>query len=377
MKAKSIVLVVMIIFIIGTIWYFESTKSHPTNPSETINADINIEDLQNKSATEQVKHTLTEADKERIAQKAQQYERAKELVNPDGYINVENITIGELIGAKVIMIDFWTYSCINCQRTLPYLTTWYDKYEKDGLVIIGVHTPEFAFEEKYENVLGAVEKWNITYPVVQDNDRETWSAYQNRYWPRKYIIDIDGFIVYDHIGEGAYDETEKKIQELLEERNVVLGVNREVNNDIVYFDPQKGDSTGVTPEIYFGYKFNRDHFGNTESWRPLVYVNYSIPENTQKDFFYVNGTWVNYQDDMEVVSDEAYVQLEFHARDVNVVAGSEEPALLEVFIDGERVDEIDVSTSDLYSLYKGDRTSTRTLLLRAEKGIKFNTFTFG
>ena len=147
------------------------------------------------------------------------YPRFAELANPDGYLNTDHdITIGEYIGKKVILVDFWTYSCINCQRTLPYLTSWDEKYRDEGLLIIGVHTPEFGFEKEYDNVKRAIEKFNIKYPVVQDNEYQTWRAYKNRYWPRKYLIDIDGYIVYDHIGEGAYDETEEKIREVLKER---------------------------------------------------------------------------------------------------------------------------------------------------------------
>ena len=183
---------------------------------------------------------------------------AKELVNPDGYINVDNITISELIGKKVILVDFWTYSCINCQRTLPYLVAWYNRYKDDGFIIIGVHTPEFDFEKDYNNVVEATKKWGITYPVVQDNEYQTWRAYNNRYWPRKYLIDIDGFIVYDHIGEGAYDETEMKIRELLDERRQVLGIGEELTNDMAVVKPETTEFSKITtPEIYFGYGFQK------------------------------------------------------------------------------------------------------------------------
>ena len=151
----------------------------------------------------------------RIGNKEARYDKAKEISSPDGFINTAPITISELIGEKVILIDFWTYSCINCQRTLPYLNAWYEKYKDSGLAIVGIHTPEFGFEKEYDNVLAAAKKFGVTYPVVLDNDYATWRAYSNRYWPRKYLIDIDGYIVYDHSGEGAYDQTERKIQELL------------------------------------------------------------------------------------------------------------------------------------------------------------------
>src|SRR3989338_220306 len=164
--------------------------------------------------------------------KASKYESAKEISTPDGFINTDNITVGEFVGKKVVLLDIWTYSCINCQRTLQYLKAWYEKYADKGLVIIALHTPEFEFEHKYDNVLAAVKKFGIAYPVVLDNDYSTWTAYGNRYWPRKYLIDIDGYVVYDHIGEGGYEETERKIQELLEERMTRLGVKNGIAKDI-------------------------------------------------------------------------------------------------------------------------------------------------
>ena len=130
------------------------------------------------------------------------------------WINSQPLSIADLKG-KVVMVDFWTYSCINCIRTLPHMNAWQEKYADKGLIIIGIHTPEFEFEKNYANVKFAVEKYGIKYPVVQDNDYKTWRAYGNSYWPRKYLIDKEGNIRYDHIGEGGYEETEKVIQQLL------------------------------------------------------------------------------------------------------------------------------------------------------------------
>lgn len=140
--------------------------------------------------------------------------KAPELTGIATWINSNPLTIESLRG-KVVLIDFWTYSCINCIRTQPYLNAWYDKYEKDGLVIIGVHAPEFAFEKIETNVREASQKAGIRYPLALDNDFATWNAYGNRYWPAKYLIDQEGNIVYKHFGEGAYQEVEDKIVELL------------------------------------------------------------------------------------------------------------------------------------------------------------------
>src|SRR3989344_2533428 len=199
----------------------------------------------------------TPASSARIAGKAAQYPLAREIVAPAGFINTPDgapITIQEFIGAKVILLDIWTYSCINCVRTLPYLRAWHEKYADEGLLIIGIHTPEFAFEKEIENVRAATERFGITWPVVLDNDRGTWTAYRNQYWPRKYLIDIDGFVVYDHIGEGGYEETEAKIQELLEERAERLGARDNIAENIISpTDAASPDLSAVeTPELYFG-----------------------------------------------------------------------------------------------------------------------------
>lgn len=144
---------------------------------------------------------------------------APEISSPDGFINTEGkpVTISELKGKKVVLVSFWTYSCINCKRTLPYLNDWYTKYKDQGLEIISIHTPEFAFERVQKNVENAVLVQNIKYPVVLDNDYSTWNSYGNQYWPRKYLVNKDGYIIYDHAGEGDYEETEKQIKKALEE----------------------------------------------------------------------------------------------------------------------------------------------------------------
>jgi len=162
MKTRNVILVIAIICIVAVIGYFELQKPDISDIDE--NVDIIIEsgpigNINEQSATtKEPKVKLTEEDKKRIATKARNYVRAKELVSPDGYINTNSITLQEHVGKNILLVDFWTYSCINCQRTLPYVTSWYEKYKDEGLVIIGVHTPEFGFEEKYDNVLKATEK---------------------------------------------------------------------------------------------------------------------------------------------------------------------------------------------------------------------------
>jgi thiol-disulfide isomerase/thioredoxin len=197
---RNIILVLVLLLIIGSIFYLESLRpSLSTQP-----ADITAKNVSGNVV------------------EAAMFPKAKEIVNPTGFINTDNITISELIGRKVILVDFWTFLCINCQNTLPYLKSWYAKYKDQGLIIIGVHTPELPPERDPENVKAAVKRLGIEYPVVLDNNYATWNAYSNHYWPTMYLIDIDGYIVYTHIGEGAYSETEQTIQRLLLERSITI-----------------------------------------------------------------------------------------------------------------------------------------------------------
>ncbi|MGI8860499.1 MAG: redoxin domain-containing protein [Rubrobacteraceae bacterium] len=160
-----------------------------------------------------------EAKDERIARKEKEFDRAEEIAAPSGFINADDVSINAARGEKVILLDFWTYSCINCQHTQPYINRWHERYADDRLQVVGVHTPEFGFEKEYANVEQAVREAGIEYPVVLDNSYATWNAYDQRYWPAMYLIDADGFIRYRHFGEGAYGETEAKIRELLAERD--------------------------------------------------------------------------------------------------------------------------------------------------------------
>ncbi len=161
----------------------------------------------------------------RVKSDLAQYGQAPEFVGIAKWLNTDSpFTMQELRG-QVVLIDFWTYSCINCIRTFPYVTAWYEKYKDRGLVVIGVHTPEFEFEKKTDSVVGAMKKFQIHFPVAQDNDYETWQAYRNRFWPALYLIDAEGRIRYTHSGEGQYEETESAIQDLLLESET-WGISR-------------------------------------------------------------------------------------------------------------------------------------------------------
>ena len=163
------------------------------------------------------------SDAERISGKEDEYRRAEEISNPSGFVNADGFSVEDAAGENVVLLEFWTYTCFNCQNVQPHLNAWHEAYADDGLQVVGVHTPEFGFEREYANVEAAVREAGIEYPVVLDNGYATWDAYDNRYWPAIYLIDADGFVRYKHFGEGAYGATEQKIEDLLAEMDRVSG----------------------------------------------------------------------------------------------------------------------------------------------------------
>jgi thiol-disulfide isomerase/thioredoxin len=319
-----------------------------------------------------------------------QFRLAPELAKISGHVNIEELSLADLRG-KVVLVDFWTYSCINCIRTIPYLNAWHEKYADQGLVIVGVHTPEFEFEKNHDNVVAAVEKFGIEYPVVQDNDKGTWREYENRYWPRKYLIDDEGYIRYDHIGEGAYAETEKVIQSLLAERAANSGQTISIDGSISQPDAQNVDFGKIrTPELYFGYQFARAKLGNPEGFKPGEVVSYSIPENSEikPNIIYVSGDWKNNPDSMELQGEIGRIVLSYSAKAVNIVAGGQgELHIVENRVqltgDGRGHDvsetgQLDVDGQRLYNIVMHDDYGTRTIEITAiGKGFQIYTFTFG
>jgi thiol-disulfide isomerase/thioredoxin len=320
-----------------------------------------------------------------------QFKLAPELQKISGTINTGPISLAELKG-KVVLVDFWTYSCINCIRTIPYLNAWHEKYADQGLVIVGVHAPEFEFEKNIDNVKSAVEKYGIKYPVVQDNDKGTWKAYENRYWPRKYLVDDEGYIRYDHIGEGAYAETEKVIQSLLAERASNSGLT--INIDGSISRPESVQSVEFnkirTPELYFGYQFARAKLGNPEGFVPGQVMSYNISENPeiQPNTIYLSGEWKNNNDSMELQSPVGKVILTYSAKSVNIVAGGtgelhvvEDRVQLTGEGRGTDVSEkgsVSVDGQRLYNIASHEYYGTRTIEITAiGEGFQIYTFTFG
>ncbi len=298
-----------------------------------------------------------------------------EIANPAGFVNTDGITIGELVGKKVILVEFLTYSCINCQRTFPYVVSWYSKYKDEGLEIIGIHTPEFAFEKDSKNVREAMKKFGITYPIVLDNDYATWNAYGNKYWPRKYLVDIHGTIVYDHIGEGAYEETEERIRELLRERarvlNEPIGTDTERSVEVV----EEKKNGAQSPETYFG-SLRNSLLGNGTAGREGT-QNFIVPTQQRENTLYLGGTW-NVTPEYAKSVTNSHLVYTYRARYVYLVMRSTMPVPLEVWQDGVFVRTVTVQDSQLYTLIENSDTETHTLELRTtEGGLEVYAFTFG
>src|SRR3989344_1616142 len=310
------------------------------------------------------------------AEKERRHPRAKEIVQPSGFVNVENLHLADLIGKQIILVDFWTYSCINCQRTQPYLNAWQEKYGDKGLMIVGVHTPEFEFEKDIANVQMAVAQAGIRCPVVLDNDYATWQAYGNRYWPRKYLIDIDGYIVYDHIGEGAYEETEQKIQELLQERAERLQTNQLINQEISR-PAAISRSEGVnSPEVYFGA--NRNEFLGNGAARQRGTQSFAAPADTPLNQLFLDGQWDIQPEYATNLTAPAKIRFRYQAKEVYMVASAEEPVKVAITQDCQPVGQITIKADQLYTLMSNPAAGEHTLELVAESpGLKAFTFTFG
>ena len=259
--------------------------------------------------------------------------KAPDLVGISDYLNTSPEKLSKDMENKVILYDIWTYSCVNCIRTLPYITAWDEKYAEQGLLIIGIHSPEFEFEKNAENVQVAMDKYGIDYPVVLDNDMKTWKAFENNYWPRKYIADHQGNLRYDHIGEGGYQETEKIIQQLLEERSKAMKIEAMASTSLVSIEEFE-HTLFRTPELYLGYKFaqNRNQLGSEEGFQHEKIVKYYEPNNIELDKFYPIGNWNNQKDSMELTETSGTIKLSYNAKEVNIV--TENYAELEIFLDG-------------------------------------------
>jgi cytochrome c biogenesis protein CcdA/thiol-disulfide isomerase/thioredoxin len=357
-----------------------STSKNATSTPDLVSPDTVSPDVATTTPPSSEPQSYVPTEKERIMRKAQLYKKAPELVNPSGFVNTDGkpIKLADYKGKKVVLIDVWTYSCINCQRTLPYVKAWYDKYKDQGLEIVGLHTPEFAFEKVQKNVEDAVKRDGITYPVVLDNDYATWNAYGNQYWPRKYLIDLDGYIIYDHIGEGNYDETEKAIQKALADRASILNTPEKIDTNVAKpKDVITIDEAAVgSPETYFGAMRNQ-YLGNGKVGTTGDF-NFTLPQKPSLNTLYLGGTWTIQTENAISKSPDATVEFSYSSKNVYMVASAAAPIDVDVYVDGVKVKTVTIKDEKLYTLVEGKDYEQHTLLLKAHgAGLQAFTFTFG
>lgn len=305
------------------------------------------------------------------------YGKAPELIAKGPWLNTEQPLSMENLEGKVVLIDFWTYSCINCVRTIPHLRELYDKYEKYGLEVIGVHSPEFPFERNEDNVRQATEDLQITWPVVLDNDFTQWNEYNNRYWPAQFFIDSTGDIRYFHFGEGSYDEAEQVIRTLLQENGAELEnqVNTTVSTD---------SSSQRTPETYLGYS-RLNNFASKDNYEKDTLSTFEKKEYLEPGEWSLDGEWIIRNDFIELDGD-GELDILFKGKELFIVIEPKnDDSLMTVEINGQKPeDTADVvngvlrpNSSRLYHLASFEDSYEKLLKLKISGHVRLFTFTFG
>jgi len=318
--------------------------------------------------------------------------RAPDFTGGVAWFNSKPLSIKDLRG-KVVIVDFWEFTCVNCIRTLPYLESWHEKYADKGLVIVGVHTPEFSFAADSKAVGQAVQRFGLKYPVVADSDRAIWTAYANSFWPRKFLVDKDGVIRYDHIGEGGYQETEHQIQELLKQINPALTfpAMTELVRDT---DKPGAVCYPMTPELYCGY--TRGDLGNAEGFFQEKSHRYQDPGKKQEGLIYLHGPWKAGRESTAYDGDpgDGYIGITFRGADVNAVwkPAGDAPVEVEALLDGKPVppgrrgeDLVErggrtfftVDVGRMYRIIKGAYGAGELRLLPQQRGVAIYAYTFG
>lgn len=305
------------------------------------------------------------------------YGKAPEFIANGPWLNTNQSLSLEDLEGKIVLIDFWTYSCINCVRTIPHLKELYDKYKKYGLEIIGVHSPEFPFERNEGNVRQAIKDFDIKWPVVLDNDFSQWNAYNNRYWPAQFFIDKNGNISYFHFGEGSYDEAEQVIRTLLQENGAELEnqANKTTSNEIM------GQRT---PEIYLGYS-RLNNFASKDSFDHDILSSFERKEYLDLGEWSLDGEWIIRNDFIEIDGD-GELELLFKGKELFIVIEPKnDSSIISVEINGnipkDTADVIDgelqLDSSRLYHLASFDDSFEKLLKLKISGHVRLFTFTFG
>lgn len=289
------------------------------------------------------------------------YGPAPEIVGITNWLNSPPLSLKNLRG-KVVMIDFWTYSCINCLRTLPYIKKWHEDYKDKGFVVIGVHTPEFEFEKNPMNVAEAAARLGVNYPIAEDNDYKTWLSYSNRYWPAHYLIDKEGNLRMVHFGEGGYVATENAIRQLLG-----MGPLQTVE--------EKKEFKPLTPEIYLG-------FARAKNYAPDVHIkedgitNYTFSGVLSSDTVGLKGPWRVEKEKITAASGHSFLELNFLAGDVYLVLSGKTKLPIQVVLDGKMVSEIKMDGDRKYDIVSTEY-GRHMLSLKIPQGVSAYAFTFG
>lgn len=313
--------------------------------------------------------------------------RMPEFGGIEAWLNSDPGAQADLRG-KVVLIDFWTYSCINCIRTLPYITSWDEKYRDEGLVVIGVHTPEFAFEKRKRNVEKAIKRNGIEYAVGLDNTFTTWRNYSNRYWPSKYLFDGRGRLRYSHFGEGKYQETEEAIRALLHELGEVT------TDDYSSFESDVQYRRIGSVETYIGYA-RQSLLGSPERVARDQVQDYTRVADPVSNKFYLDGSWKIGSEGATLVSGEGQLVYRYTASDVHLVMGAPGGTVrAEIRLDGAPVTEpfrssdiveedgrtyVYIDEERMYTLIDGPGEYKEHLLeiLYQSPGVQIYAFTFG
>lgn len=302
------------------------------------------------------------------------YGQAPEFSGITTWLNTEEgnaLRLSEELKGQVVLIDFWTYSCINCIRTLPYVKSWHEKYRAVGFSVVGVHTPEFLFEHKTSNVLDAIKKYEISYPVAQDNEYATWKAYENRYWPAHYLVDAEGKIRYIHFGEGKYEETEKAIQTLLKE------AGRQSDDDFVKVEAEAKGSGVQTRETYLGLS-RMERFVSTPNPTNTGTYQFQASETLSIHNWGYIGNW-NIEQERALAGAQSALRFQMKAKKVFLVMGpTQNNSSVEVWLDGKLVQagagkdvksgKVMVTEERLYELLNLESVEEHTLELRFPEG---------
>ena len=299
---------------------------------------------------------------------------APEFAGISTWLNSSPLTVGSLQG-KAVLIQFWTYTCINWMRTLPYITKWYETYKDKSFIVIGVHTPEFAFEKETNNVEQAIKRFGIAYPVAQDNRFSTWKAYQNYAWPAEYLVDKSGKIVLIQFGEGNYGKIEKAIARLVggsvsdtEPDDPGLGA---IGSPEMYFGTEEVNANGVLEK-----RPESSAIVNTQNSGAGERV-YTAPDDVPLNRFAFSGTWKISADNATLSVDGGEILLRFRAPRVNLVAGSPSSQTLSIVVDGKPQPPVTIQGSQLYSLYSGVAGEHVLRLTIPKAGLSAFSFSFG